>query len=115
VADLTGASFFPSDSLQRFTYALAAHPGDPLALVAVWTDARLGDPDILASRTLDGGATWTPPVRVNDDATGTGVVQDMPWAAFGPGGALAVGWRDRRLGGSGTAATRGSRSFPTCA
>ncbi len=104
VADLPSSAFFPSDTLQRFTYTLAAHPHDASNVVALWTDARFGDPDIVASRTADGGATWSAPRRVNDDAIGNGVVQDMPWSAFEANGRLAAGWRDRRLGGPGTAA-----------
>jgi len=104
VNTLVAGAFFPADSLQRFTYALAADPHAAGSLVAVWTDARGGDPDIVASATHDGGGTWSAPLRVNDDPTGSGVVQDMPWAAFAPSGALGVGWRDRRLGGPGTAA-----------
>lgn len=71
----------------------AASPADG-SLVVVWNDQRLGDPDILAIRSPDGGETWSLPVRVNDDA-GT-ASQFLPWVAFDAAGRVHVVWYDRR-------------------
>ncbi|MCB1033546.1 MAG: exo-alpha-sialidase, partial [Acidobacteria bacterium] len=75
----------------------AAHPttGD---LLVVWNDQLLGDPDILAVRSTDGGDTWSTPVRVNDDAPGQG--QYFPWLVFDAAGTAHAIWYDRRQNGS---------------
>ncbi|MCP4248664.1 MAG: exo-alpha-sialidase, partial [bacterium] len=36
-------------------------------LLVVWNDQRFGNPDILCIRSVDGGTTWSAPIRVNDD------------------------------------------------
>src|SRR5262249_23133928 len=53
-------------------------------------------PDILLRRSTDGGATWSPPVRVNDDPAGTGVDHRSPHLAIGANGVIQVTWFDRR-------------------
>lgn len=69
---------------------------DPLTgdLVVVWNDQLLGNPDILSVRSTDSGATWSAPVRVNDDA-GT-AAQWFPWICFDENGVAHVVWYDRR-------------------
>ncbi|GIV45869.1 MAG: hypothetical protein KatS3mg036_0687 [Ignavibacterium sp.] len=37
------------------------------------------DPDVVLIRSTDGGATWSSPVRVNDDALNNGKDQYFPW------------------------------------
>ena len=102
VTTLPLASFFPAtDSLYQYSYHVAANPADSLNLLVVWTDYRNGDPDIFSVRSADGGATWSPALRVNDDTVGNGAGQDMCWAAFSTGGRYAAAWRDRRNGGAG--------------
>ena len=64
------------------------------ALLVVWNDQALGDPDILAVRSDDGGDNWSAPVRVNDDL-GT-AQQFLPWVVFDPQGRAHVVWYDRR-------------------
>ena len=71
--------------------AAAAPNGD---LLVVWNDQLLGDADILAIRSTDGGDTWSAPVRVNDDAAGA--LQFFPWVAIDDAGAVHVVWYDRR-------------------
>jgi hypothetical protein len=51
--------------------------------------------DVKFVQSANGGGTWTAPVVVNDDGTGTD--QFQPSVAAGPGGAVAVAFYDRRL------------------
>ena len=62
-----------------------------------WIDARNGDPDVFVMSSRDGGDTWSPPVRVNDDAAGK--VQFFTWMAIDPAdGSINVIFYDRRDG-----------------
>jgi hypothetical protein len=65
-------------------------------LYAVWGDYRTGDADILFSRSTDNGATWSAPLRVNDDPVGNGKDQFFPWIATAPDGRVHISWFDRR-------------------
>ncbi|PZR99970.1 MAG: hypothetical protein DLM69_06900, partial [Candidatus Chloroheliales bacterium] len=79
------ASSFPS---------IAVNPtnGD---LHVVWPDSRFdGKADILYSRSIDGGLTWSNPSVLNDD--GTAHWQFMPWVSVSPSGAVGVSWNDTR-------------------
>jgi hypothetical protein len=78
---------------------LAANPAVAGDLAMVWIDGRNGDPDILFARSVDDGATWSDPIRINDDAIGNGITQDQPWIAYSPSGTIGIAWRDRRLSG----------------
>jgi len=57
---------------------------------------QYGDLDIFSLETSDGGATWSPVQRVNDDPAGNGKMQDMVWAGYDEHGNLVAAWRDRR-------------------
>jgi hypothetical protein len=59
-----------------------------------WNDNRYGNPDILMTRSTDGGRTWCPPERVNDDTATND--QFMPSMSVDPNGRLHVIWYDRR-------------------
>ncbi len=50
--------------------------------------------DILFSRSTDGGAHWTAPLKVNDDPPGHD--QYYPWMDVAPNGTIWAGWHDRR-------------------
>lgn len=50
--------------------------------------------DVYLLRSTDGGTTWSPPLRVNDDATPTD--QWQPSVAVAPDGTVGVAWYDRR-------------------
>ncbi len=89
---------FTGDTLYKDGYRLIADPSNAPHLVLVWPDVRDGDNDVYSSTSFDAGATWSVPLRVNDDAAGNGVVQDMLWPTFANDGTLAVVWRDRRNG-----------------
>ena len=92
-------SFGSPDTNYQNGYTLAVNPLIDGNLVVASIDNRNGDPDVLLSYSTNAGANWTLPRRVNDDAIGNGVGQDMVWADFSPNGTLGIAWRDRRLNG----------------
>jgi len=59
-----------------------------------------GDPmEVHFVRSLDGGMTWSAPVRVNDDPPGNGAWQWFATMSVAPNGRIDVVWNDtRRLG-----------------
>jgi hypothetical protein len=76
---------------------IAVDPRDPTRLFVAWGDFRYGDGDILAATSGDGGRTWAPPVRVNDDPQSNGKDQWMHWLTVDPtDGAVYVLFYDRR-------------------
>ena len=61
------------------------------------------DVDVMLSRSVDGGLSWSAPKRLNDDppgsgATATGPAQRHPKVSVGPDGRVDVVWQDRRHG-----------------
>lgn len=64
-----------------------------------------GDADVFMWETSDAGATWSNPIRINDDPIGNNRMQDLIWADFDNDGDLIVTWRDRRNGSDSTYAT----------
>ena len=66
-------------------------------LLVLWNDQLFGNADILAIRSPDGGASWSAPVRVNDDV-GT-AAQFFPWIDFDESGVAHAIWYDRRANG----------------
>ncbi|MDQ6615879.1 MAG: glycoside hydrolase [Actinomycetota bacterium] len=74
--------------------SVAAGPGN--ALYVAWADGRNGDADVLLRRSPDAGATWSAPVRVNDNRKGDGTSQYLPRVAVSPGGRVDVVFLDRR-------------------
>ena len=70
-------------------------------VVAVWTSTRNaagsdGDNDVWAVISRDFGATWTQPIRVNDNTTRSRQIQ--AWAAADSYGRIHVAWTDLRNG-----------------
>jgi hypothetical protein len=61
-------------------------------------DTTLAQADVKFTQSTDGGQHWSTPVVVNDnvDAAGAPTDQFQPSVAAGPGGAVAVGFYDRR-------------------
>jgi hypothetical protein len=59
-----------------------------------WQDGRRGSPDIYLARSTDGGASFGPNVRVNDDQGQKW--RGLPSLALGPNGEVCVAWEDRR-------------------
>lgn len=68
---------------------------DDRRLLVAWHDARNGDWDVFASRSLDGGRTWSRPRRLNDDPVRNGRHQYQPRLAVG-GDRLDAVFYDRR-------------------
>jgi hypothetical protein len=62
----------------------------------IFQDRRFGDPDILMVASSDQGATWSAPVRVNDDSQLNGADQFFPWIAVDDQGRVQVTFLDRR-------------------
>lgn len=67
------------------------------AIYISWIDKRHGDPDVFLLASRDGGATWTAPVRVNDDRQGNGKAQCFAWMAVDRvDGSVNIAFYDRR-------------------
>jgi hypothetical protein len=94
VVSISGTSFRRnSHPAAALDVSGGAHDGN---LYVVWADAREGDPDILFTRSTDGGATWEEARRINDDPVGNGLDQFFPWIAVDEQGDVHVMWHDRR-------------------
>jgi hypothetical protein len=62
-----------------------------------WPDAgRYAFADVLLSRSVDGGNTWSAPMRVNDDPAGSPVDHFWPALAVDKTGKVVVAFADRR-------------------
>jgi BNR repeat-like domain len=78
--------------------SLPAFACDPKTgrLYLAWADFATGDADILLATSADEGATWTAPVRVNDDPARNGANQFQPALAVAPDGVVSVAYFDTR-------------------
>jgi hypothetical protein len=86
-----------SDTLPKMGYHLTVDPSDPQHLAFNFPSKfSHTDIDIYIIQSHDGGATWSNPIRVNDDTVNNGKMQDLTWCSFDLNGDLIVGWRDRR-------------------
>lgn len=65
-------------------------------LCAAWTDARHGDPDVLARCSRGQPRRWGGPVRMNDDPVSNGRSQYLPRLSVAPGGRVDAVFYDRR-------------------
>ncbi|MEQ9306792.1 MAG: sialidase family protein, partial [Marinoscillum sp.] len=93
---------FPSDSLAKKGTLLLSNPADPNHLAYVHLRTDYGDMDVYLIESMDAGATWSAPVRINDDPPGNDRMQDLLWADFDSDGDLIISWRDRRNGSDST-------------
>lgn len=88
-------------------------------LFITWSDYRNGDVDVFCSTSTDRGATWSPAMRVNNDAVHDGFDQFFQWLSVDPvDGSANVVFYDRRsdpenrsLGVVLARSTDGGRSF----
>ncbi|MHC4100496.1 MAG: sialidase family protein [Planctomycetota bacterium] len=55
--------------------------------------------DVMFARSSDGGLTWSPPIRVNDDPPGTNAWQWFGTMSLAPNGRIDVVWNDTRNSG----------------
>jgi hypothetical protein len=78
-------------------------------LYAAWYDGRNGDWDVFLRQSGDGGRSWGPPVRLDDDAIHDGRHQYLPRLAVAPGGRIDAVFYDRR----GNAENRGNDVYYT--
>ena len=53
--------------------------------------------DVVMIKSSDGGATWTPPLRINDDPLGANVDQFHPWLTVNQDGVIATVFYDQRM------------------
>ncbi len=81
---IVGAGADPSGQIVAFTWASRMTGGQ-------------GDDDVWLLYSKDGGATWTQPIRVNDNPTASR--QFEPWVAVDNYGRVHVAWTDYRNGG----------------
>lgn len=86
----------PATGLRGSDPKLGADPRTGALYLAYWSTTA-GDSDVFVRRSTDGGATWSPEVRVNDDKKGaTPVVQRLPQVSVSGNGRVDVVWHDRR-------------------
>jgi hypothetical protein len=83
---------FRDGIVESFT-ASRAHAGHLYLTYENWDGAQF---DVYFTQSVDGGATWAPPARVNDNPGPAASDQFQPAVAEGPGGAVAVAFYDRR-------------------
>jgi hypothetical protein len=78
--------------------AIATDPTDADRLYVTWSSNNgTSQTDVFVSRSLNGGDTWSAPVRVNDDPLGNPRDQFFPWVAVDDDGIVRVMWGDDRL------------------
>ena len=91
----TGGS---SNDSTKVAYQLLVNPADTNHLAFVYVSGTGGDFDVNFTESKNAGASWTTPVRINDDPVGVPRMQDMAWSSFDANGDLLITWRDRRAG-----------------
>ena len=86
-------------ALRRFLIYLPEYPqiaaGSGDNLYVTWTDGRNGDEDVLLRHSTDAGATWTEPVKVNDNPA-DGTMQFLPKVDVAGDGRVNVLFLDGR-------------------
>ncbi len=85
-----------TDTLGKYGYLLKTDPTNALHLTFIYFWSPYDDTDIYSVESMNGGATWSAPVRVNNDPINNHVLQDLVWGGFDTDGDLLITWRDRR-------------------
>jgi hypothetical protein len=92
----TGAGL--TDVVSKGAPVIGVSPTNPTEVYITYAEDPDGagpdECDIYLIRSLDGGATWGTPVRVNDDSSVSD--QHLPWLEVKPDGTIDIGWYDRR-------------------
>jgi hypothetical protein len=94
VSDGGRCSLLNSDFRVNSFPSIAVSPTRGTVFVT-WGDYRFGNADVLLTRSIDAGATWSPPLEVNDDNTSND--QFFPWITVAKSGAVHVDYYDRRF------------------
>jgi len=99
------SSTLPGGSFSDFTIPQIA--SDSNAVYLVRDDCGLGNSNVLFTKSMDGGITWTPSIMVNDFVTETRACC-IPTQHFFPsiavsGGIVNIAWYDSRLNNNETA------------
>jgi BNR repeat-like domain len=76
------------------TFAVSQHDS---SMVMAWADMKYGEADILSTRSVDGGKTWSAPILVNHTKPGDGKDKFQPALAVAPNGTYTCAWFDRRF------------------
>jgi hypothetical protein len=94
----TGPTMFAVQALERANGSpQIAIDSQSKRLYLTWSDYRNGDLDVFCSTSTDGGRSWIPAVRVNNDEIHNGSEQFFQWLAVDPAdGAANVIFYDRR-------------------
>lgn len=90
------ADLVPIDRYLVFLPPLPSLAVDGDRVYAAFHDARLGDADVWLWASNDAGASFDPPVRVNDNEPDDGTSQHLPQVDVAPDGRLDVLYYDRR-------------------
>jgi hypothetical protein len=90
--------FPPTNFRDRILENFAASPtySGHLYLTYENWDPVANHSDVYFTQSTDGGANWSTPALVNDDANTGSTDQFQPSVAAGPGGAVAIAFYDRR-------------------
>ena len=83
---------FRDGIVENFT-ASKTHRGHLYLTYENWDGTQF---DVYFSQSIDSGASWSTPARVNDNADPAASDQFQPSVAEGPGGAVAIAFYDRR-------------------
>jgi len=85
----TRANSFPKMDVDRSTGSRRGW------IYITYPDRSTGDADVYVRRSTDGGTTWSPAIRINDDAIGNSKQQWMPSIAVDKSsGTVAVGYHN---------------------
>ncbi len=81
---------FPGENFR--TAPLPAFAADPQTgqLYVAWSDEQHNESDILLATSTNKGHTWSAPIKVNDDPTGTGAQHFQQQLAVAPNGVVSV-------------------------
>ncbi len=85
-----------TDTLPKKGYLLKSNPADANHLLLAYPNFDNGDLDVYIVESLNGGANWGTPIRINDDPINNDRMQDLIWADFDTDGDMVITWRDRR-------------------